>query len=295
MSENWTLGLIGMGNMGSALVRGVIGSKLLPPGQVMVLPGRSETKPPSAGLLTPDRVVVLDIDPDKTARMARELGVRVAASHAELLSLSDVVILAPKPQDMHKLLDTVAPLAAPKHLFISIAAGIPLRLFQRRLGEAARLVRVMPNTPAMISCGASGVARGPRATDEDLQRALAIFNSFGIAVEVPESQLDAVTGLSGSGPAYVFYMIEAMIEAGERAGLSREVSSALTIQTALGAARMVAETGTDPAELRSRVTSPNGTTEAGIRVLREGDFAGLIERTVRAATERGQELGRMFD
>jgi pyrroline-5-carboxylate reductase len=238
---------------------------------------------------------VLDIDVEKTARLRDEIGVNVAESHADLLARAGTIVLASKPQDVHKVLEAVARAARPEHLFISIAAGIAIKVFQERLGAAARIVRVMPNTPAMIGCGAAGVARGPKATDADLARALAIFGAVGVAVEVAEPLLDAVTGLSGSGPAYVFYLIEALTQAGERAGLPLDVAAALTRQSVLGAARMAAETGVEPAELRRRVTSPNGTTEAGLRVLREGDFAGLIERTVAAATERSRELGRMFD
>lgn len=273
MTQNWTLGLIGAGNMGSALIRGVIESNLL----------------------SPANISIYDIDTAKTANLAQELKVKVAPSPADLLKQADTIIFASKPQDIHKVLDAIAPQVGPAHLFISIAAGIPLKVIAGRLGPAARLIRVMPNTPAMIGCGATGVARGAAATDADAQRALAIFGSFGLAVEVDESLLDAVTGLSGSGPAYVFYMIEALAAAGEKAGLSPDIAAALTRQTVLGAARMVIETGTNPAELRRRVTSPNGTTEAGLRVMREADFPGIIERTVAAATERGRELGRMFD
>jgi pyrroline-5-carboxylate reductase len=271
MGNNWTLGMIGVGNMGSAIARGVL----------------------KAGLLTPDRLYMTDIDSVKIDALAKELGAHACKDEKELVAAADTVLIAVKPQQIGELLGTVAPLATPNHLFISIAAGIPTGKFCDALGAEARIIRVMPNTPAMLGCGAAGVARGGAATDADLARALDLFGSVGVAVEVEESQINAVTGLSGSGPAYVFHLIEALIEAGCAVGLSDDVSRKLTIQTVLGAARMAVETGTDPAELRRRVTSPNGTTEAGLKVMADGNFIDLVKRTVARATERGEELAKL--
>ncbi|MBN1868566.1 pyrroline-5-carboxylate reductase [Candidatus Sumerlaeota bacterium] len=271
MSENWVLGFIGAGNMGSALIRGVI----------------------EAGLLSADRIRIADVDARKTSSLAKHLGVGVAANNTDLLAQADTIVLAVKPQGMIAVLSEIAPGASERHLFVSIAAGVPIRKFEEALGGSARVVRVMPNTPSMIGCGAAGLARGTHATPADMERALSVFRSVGCAVEVEESQLDAVTGLSGSGPAYVFHMIEALTDAGEKAGLSREVATVLTHQTVLGAARMVVETGVEPAELRRRVTSPNGTTEAGLKILSEGGFLDLVGRTVARAAERSRELAKL--
>ncbi|HUT26044.1 MAG TPA: pyrroline-5-carboxylate reductase [Sumerlaeia bacterium] len=273
MTAKRSLGFVGVGNMGAALARGVVQS----------------------GLLPPERVWVSDVDPGKTRRLADELKVRVAEGNRDLLARTDTPVLAVKPQGFSDLLDELAPAAESRHLFISIAAGVPVRAITRRLGRDARVVRVMPNTPALIGCGATGVARGGGATDADLQWTLEIFNSVGVAVEVREEQINAVTGLSGSGPAYVFHLVEALTRAGEKAGLAPETAAALTRQTLLGAARMVCESGIDPAELRRRVTSPGGTTEAGLKILADADFLGLIERMVARATERGAELARMAE
>jgi pyrroline-5-carboxylate reductase len=273
MNKSSALGFVGVGNMGGALVRGVL----------------------RAGIVEPDRLWVSDIDAAKTRRLADELKVKVAEGNRDLLGRADTVVLGVKPQTFSALLDELAPAAEPRHLFISIAAGVPVRAITRRLGRDARVVRVMPNTPALIGCGAAGIARGGGATDADLQWALEIFNSVGVAVEVQEEEINAVTGLSGSGPAYVFHLVEALTRAGEKAGLAPETAAALTRQTLLGAARMVCESGVEPAELRRRVTSPGGTTEAGLKILADADFLGLIERMVARATQRGAELAKMVE
>jgi len=270
-NKTWTLGLIGCGNMGGALVRGVIKSGLLPPA----------------------RVHVADADAAKAKAFAEELGVTALETNTEVATQSDVVIFAAKPQNMAELLAELSDVAT-KPLYISIAAGISLPWMESRLGADARVVRVMPNTPAMIGCGAAGAARGKNASDTDMALTLDIFRAVGDALEVPESKINAVTGLSGSGPAYVFRMIEAMAKAGEKVGLEPEAALKLTLQTVLGAARMAAETGVDPAELRRRVTSPKGTTEAGLKAMEDGGFEMLMERAVAAATARGEELEKQF-
>ena len=270
MSSSWKLGLIGAGNMGTALLAGVV----------------------KAGLVAASDVFVTDVDSGRARSLAESVGGRAVDSNTALLEAADTIILAVKPQVIGDVLGEIAPVASARHLFISIAAGIPIGLITGALGDDARVVRVMPNTPSLLGCGAAGLASGGGATPEDMQRALDIFGAVGIAVEVEESQINAVTGLSGSGPAYVFRMVEAMVEAGVSVGLSREAAEQLTLQTVLGAARMVVETDVDPAELRRRVTSPGGTTEAGLAVMEEAGFADIVGRTVARATERGEELGR---
>lgn len=273
MQKIGKFGLIGCGNMGSALVRGVV----------------------NAHLLEPYRIRLVDVDAKKARALAEETGAIMFESNLELFGPCPTIILAVKPQGIAALLDEIAPVVTGAYLLISVAAGIPLRMIENRLGREARVIRVMPNTPATIGCGAAAVARGSAVDDSDVETALAIFRAVGIAVEVEESQMDAVTGLSGSGPAYVFRMIEALARAGEKAGLPAEVAALLARQTVLGAARMAAETGEEPAELRRRVTSPKGTTEAGLQTLEAGGFEGLLERVVARAAERSKELARLFE
>jgi pyrroline-5-carboxylate reductase len=270
MTEQWTLGLIGCGNMGSALIRGAVKS----------------------GLLDGRRVVPHDVENEKARHLAAEIGARHADTIGDLMDRADTIVLATKPQGMEAVLGEIAPRATAGHLFISIAAGIPLSMMEKRLGDGARVIRVMPNTPALLGCGAAGLARGNHARNADMDRAMDIFQSVGVAVEVPESRMDAVTGLSGSGPAYVFRLAEALARAGEKAGLPAEAALLLTKQTILGAARMMMETSDPPAELRRKVTSPGGTTEAGLRVMEDSGFEEIMERVVLRATERGAELGR---
>lgn len=272
MDNNWKLGLIGCGNMGSALVSGVTQSSVI----------------------DADRIWIFDVDKNKTALIRDRKPVHIADSNADLLGEADTIVLAVKPQIMQNVLEEIRPYAKPEHLFISVAAGVPIRMYERFLGPEIRIVRTMPNIPCLISRGATAVTAGRFARQGDLQRVLEIFNSIGLAYEVEEKHMDAVTGLSGTGPAYIFHLVEALTAAGSKLGLAPAVATALSYQTVLGAAHMIAETGLDPAELRRRVTSPNGTTEAALKILSEADFMGLIERTVFRATQRSEELGRVF-
>jgi pyrroline-5-carboxylate reductase len=197
-------------------------------------------------------------------------------------------VIAVKPTDVAEACRELAVLAVPRVL--SIAAGVTLAQLEADVGGAA-VVRAMPNTPAVVGAAASAVAAGTSATDADLHWAEGILGSVGTVVRVPESLLDAVTGLSGSGPAYVFLVAEAMIEAGVLVGLPRDVSQALALQTLLGAARLLSESGDSPAELRAAVTSPGGTTAAGLRQLEEAGVRAAFLRAVEAATERSRQLG----
>ncbi len=268
-----TIGFLGVGNMGAALARGVI----------------------NGGLVEARSVTVFDLDSAKVLRLTADLGVQAAASGAELLEKADTVVLAVKPQAMRQTLEELAPHVRADHLFISIAAGIPIALLEGILTRTRRFIRVMPNTPAMVGLGAAGVAAGVGATPFDIESTLAIFASVGLAVQVEEHQIDAVTGLSGSGPAYVFHLMEALAAAGQANGLAPDVAEKLALQTVLGAGVMARETGVAFAELRRQVTSPKGTTEAGLNALADGGFVDLIERAVTRATERGRELGKLFE
>ncbi len=267
------IGFLGAGNMAEALVGGIVARKLAAPGDV----------------------VISDVRQDRLELLAREHGVVAAASNADLVRRCKTVVFSVKPQNVRDVAAEIAADTKPGQLFITICAGVPARVFEERLtgaGGKARVVRVMPNTPALIGCGASALAPGAHATAEDLRGARGIFEAVGIAIDVREDQLDAVTGLTGSGPAYVFHLIEALIEAGAEQGLTAQDSEKMVKQMVLGAARLAMESPKTPADLRKAVTSPGGTTAAGLEVLSQGDFVGLVRRCVARATERSRELGR---
>jgi pyrroline-5-carboxylate reductase len=267
-SMRW--GFIGAGRMATALIRGML----------------------RAGTATPARIIASD--PLEAARqtLAAETAVTVVASNAEVAEQADVLILAVKPQSMSEVLAMLKPALSARHLVISIAAGVSLETLAAGLGAERRLARVMPNTPALIGAGAAGFCLGPAASATDEAVVRACLEAVGRAFRVPESLLDAVTGLSGSGPAFVYLMFEALSDGGVRVGLPRDVATALAAQTVLGAARMVLETGEHPGVLKDQVTSPGGTTIAGLHALeRSGVRAGLMN-AVEAATLRSAELGR---
>jgi pyrroline-5-carboxylate reductase len=203
---------------------------------------------------------------------------------------ADIIVLAVKPQVAASVLTGLEPVASADKLIISIMAGISTGFIEETLTNGVRVVRVMPNTPALVQSAATAISPGRKATDQDLEIAAGIFSLVGTVVTVPEKQMDAVTGLSGSGPAYVFTFIEALADAGVKNGLPRDVAAKLAVQTVLGAARMAAETAEHPALLRERVTSPGGTTIAALHTLERGSFRGLIMDAVDAACKRSKEL-----
>lgn len=217
-------------------------------------------------------------------------GINICRSNQELAAQSDVIVLAVKPQVMGAVLDEIKSGVTAKHLVISIAAGIPLPYLESRLPEKSRVIRVMPNTPALIGEGAAAMAKGKYAGVRDLQVAEQVFSAVGRTVIVEEKYLDAVTGLSGSGPAYVFAIMEAFIDAGVRMGLSREVARALTLQTVLGSVKLAMESGEHLGCLKDMVTSPGGTTIAGLHVMARAGLNGILMDAVEAATRRSQEL-----
>lgn len=264
------LGFIGGGNMAKALIGGLLRAKLAAPNQILVY----------------------DVDGDKMEDLAAAHGIGSCDGNVDLVQESDLVILAVKPQTLAAVLEEIAPAARTNQCFISIAAGVTLARLEHTLGKGIRIIRVMPNTPALIGSGAAGIARGAAARDADVALARAIFEAVGVAVVVEETRLDAVTAVSGSGPAYLFHFVEVLQAAAEAVGLESDVAELLVKQTVLGAARMVDELARTPAELREAVTSPGGTTAAALNVLGEGDFAGLIRRAVEAAVARSVELGK---
>jgi len=240
-------------------------------------------------------VLISDVRADRLRELANQYRVVPAESNGDLVSRCRTVVFSVKPQNVRDVCKEIGDLTSSDQLFITVCAGVPTRVFEELLTGAtgkARVVRVMPNTPALIGCGASALAPGQHASSDDLTASRSVFEAVGIATEVVEDQLDAVTGLTGSGPAYVFHLIEGLIEAGIEQGLSPTDSERMVKQMVLGAARLAKESPKTPADLRKAVTSPGGTTAAGLAVLAEGDFLGLVRRCVARATERSRELGR---
>ncbi len=244
-----------------------------------------------AGLLQVERC--LASDPVATAREAftRATGCPAGADNLAVVSASDLLVLAVKPQSLVSLMAEIRPLLTPGHLIVSIAAGVTLGQLAVGLG-VTRLLRVMPNTPCILGASASGLSAASGVSADDVALVERLFNAVGRAHRLPENLLDAVTGLSGSGPAFVYLVIEALSDGGVRVGLPREVATALAAQTVLGAARMVLETGQHPGALKDAVASPAGTTIAGLHALERAGVRGAFMNAVEAATQRATELGR---
>jgi len=266
-----TIGLIGSGNMARALAGGLVRSGMAAPGQI----------------------VASDAVPSQVERLVAECGVRAAGSNRAVVEAADIVVLCVKPFQVADVCAEVAPAAAEADkLFVSICAGIPTRFIEEHLGGRPRVVRVMPNTPSMIGRGASGVAGGAFCRPDDVERVAALFRSVGVAVVVPEEQMDLVTGLTGSGPAYVYFLAEALIDAAVDLGMSAADAETLVRQLMDGAGRLAFESDRPLAELRAAVTTKGGTTEAGLRALEEGGFRALVRECVARATARSRELSK---
>jgi pyrroline-5-carboxylate reductase len=243
-----------------------------------------------AGTAPADAVAASDpVEPTRAA-LGRETGAFVTDSNEAVARRSEVLVLAVKPQSMAAVLQELRPVVTPDHLVVSVAAGVSLTTLAQGLGADRRLVRVMPNTPALLGEGASAYCLGPHARRADDAVVRSCLESVGRAFRVPEALMDAVTGLSGSGPAFVYVVIEALSDGGVRMGLPRDVSTALAAQTVLGAARMVLETGEHPGALKDQVASPGGTTIAGLHALERGGLRAALIDAVEAATNRSAEL-----
>ncbi len=265
-----SLGFLGSGQMSTALARGWL----------------------AAGLLNPGKTQASDPMTEARLRFQQATGLTSISENRAIVKSSDTLVLAVKPQSLPALLDEIRKDLRENHLIISIVAGMSLAKITELLHGSYRMIRVMPNTPCVIGCSAAGYAAGPRATAEDVSKVEALFNAVGKAFALPEHLLDAVTGLSGSGPAYVYVMIEALSDGGVRMGLPREVAVTLAAQTVLGAARMVLETKIHPGALKDQVASPAGTTIAGLQVLERGAFRSILMDAVEAAARRSTELGK---
>ncbi|HJD84460.1 pyrroline-5-carboxylate reductase [Kitasatospora aureofaciens] len=237
----------------------------------------------------PSDVLVTARRPERAAELTGRYGV-VAVSNAEAAKLADTLILAVKPQDMGTLLEELAPHISPDRLVISAAAGVPTAWFEERLAAGTPVVRVMPNTPVLVDEGMSVISGGSHAREEHLARAEEIFSSVGKALRLPESQQDAATALSGSGPAYFYFLVEAMTDAGILLGLPRQVAHDLIVQSAIGASVMLRDSGEHPVKLREAVTSPAGTTIAAIRELENHGVRAALLGALEAARDRSREL-----
>jgi pyrroline-5-carboxylate reductase len=270
MVEHLRFAFIGGGNMAEALIKGLL----------------------SGLAVDPKHVIATDVLPERCRYLQATYGVTTSADNAHAVQESQVILLAVKPQVMSEVLETIAPVVRRDKLVISIAAGITLQTLQRALGTDSRVVRVMPNTPALVLAGAAGISPGSAVTPQDVAVVERIFNAVGRSVVVSDDMMDAVTGLSGSGPAFIFALIEGLSDGGVLMGLTRQMATVLAAQTVLGAAKMVLETGKHPGELKDMVTSPAGTTIAGMHALENGGLRGLMMEAVRRATERSAALGR---
>ncbi len=265
-----TVGFVGAGNMGEALIKGLVEANLVPA----------------------ESIHATDVRLERLRELGRQYGIQVASDNASLVRHVDIVILAVKPQIMESVLREIAPAVTRRKLLISIAAGVSTARIHAALGKDARLIRVMPNAPALVLEGVTAVAKADGLEPGDLDIAGEIFSAVGRVVMLGEDLMDAVTGLSGSGPAYVAVVIESLADGGVKMGLDRVTAMTLATQTVLGAARLLRETGMHPGALKDMVSSPGGTSIAGIAALEEGGIRNTLIKAVERATLRSRELGR---
>ena len=264
------VGFLGAGNIGDAIIKGMIQS----------------------GLVPKDAVFASDARPERLAQMVQQYGIHGAADNVALVRACDVIVLAVKPQIIAAVLNEVGPAVDERKLVISVAAGVATATLRTHLGRSARLIRVMPNTPALVLEGVTAIARAQGLAPGDLETAQELFGAVGRVVVLDEEAMDAVTGLSGSGPAYVAIVIESLADGGVKMGLDRATAMLLAAQTVLGSAKLVLETGVHPGQLKDMVASPGGTTIAGIAALEEGGVRRTFINAVERATLRSRELGQ---
>jgi pyrroline-5-carboxylate reductase len=264
------VGFLGSGNMGEALIKGLTAANLVPP----------------------EAIYASDVRIERLRALDQQYGVQLLQDNAELVRQVDIVILAVKPQILPAVARQIASAVTKKKLLISIAAGVSTTTIRAALGKEARLIRVMPNTPALVLEGVTAIAKAEGLEPGDLDDAGEIFSAVGRVVTLDEELMDAVTGLSGSGPAYVAIVIESLADGGVKMGLDRLTAMTLATQTVLGAARLILDTGLHPGAVKDMVSSPGGTTIAGIAALEEGGIRNNLIKAVERATHRSRELGR---
>ncbi|MCC6749663.1 MAG: pyrroline-5-carboxylate reductase [Deltaproteobacteria bacterium] len=269
MTMRGTIAFVGAGNMGEALIRGLLQAKAVEPGQVRASEPRAAQR----------------------EHLAKAYGLAVLGSNVEAVRGADVIVLAVKPQIMDGVLEEIGAAVPPSALVVSIAAGRSIASIESRLQPGVRVIRAMPNVASLVGAGATGVSGGRHATEEDLGVARRIFEPTGLVVVLDEELQDAVTGLSGSGPAYIFMVIEALSDAGVKVGLSRWDAHALACQTVFGAAKLVMETQEHPGRLKDMVCSPGGTAIAAVHTLEAGGLRTTLINAVEVATRRSKELG----
>jgi pyrroline-5-carboxylate reductase len=265
-----SIGFVGGGNMAEAMIRGLVRGGHVPAARIAASGPRRE----------------------RLDELVREYGIEVTTENREIARTCGVVVLAVKPQIVDKVLREIGDQLHEGTLLVSIAAGIDTATIEEAVAPGVRVVRAMPNTPALVGAGATAVAAGRLASDSDLATARALFDAVGITVVLDEGHLDAVTGLSGSGPAYIFLILEALADAGVKVGLSRRNAQRLAAQTVMGSAKLLLETDEHPGKLKDMVTSPGGTAIAGLHTLEEGGLRTTLINAVETATKRARELGR---
>jgi pyrroline-5-carboxylate reductase len=263
------LGFLGSGNMAAALVGGLVHGNVLPPA----------------------RILASDVKGERLEQLGKEFGIRTTMDNHQLLRESDVVVLAVKPQVIDRVLTEIGADVRADQLIVSVAAGVPIEALESRLPKGSRVVRAMPNTPATVQAGATAVSGGTHASGDDLRVARELFEAVGRVVVLDETLLDAVTGLSGSGPAYVMLIIEALADGGVKVGLHRDTALLLAAQTVFGSAKLLLETGEHPGRLKDMVTSPGGTAIAGLHTLESGALRKTLIDAVEVASKRAAELG----
>jgi len=272
MLKEKKIGIIGTGNMGEALIDGLLHS-------------RSSV---------PENIICSDVKKEKLKTVREKYGITSKTNNPDVVKASDIIIYAIKPQIMTKILKETADFLDSSKIIISIAAGVPLSAIESCLNKELRLVRVMPNIAAFVREGASAIATGRHTSEGDLKIAKAVFDSVGKSVIIEESLMDAITGLSGSGPAYIFLIVDALADAGVKMGIARDDALFLSSQTVLGAAKLLMDTKEHPGKLKDKVTSPGGTAIVGLHTLEEGGLRTTLINAVEAATNRAKELGEMM-
>ncbi|HEY6556632.1 MAG TPA: pyrroline-5-carboxylate reductase [Polyangiaceae bacterium] len=267
--EGKRIGMLGAGNMAAALIRGMLAS----------------------GSVAPPQIRASDVRKERLAELHAEYGIETTTDNRELTAWANLIVLAVKPQVIDRVLDQIRDAVEPGKLVVSIAAGVPIRAIEARLPAGVSVMRAMPNTASIALAGATGIAPGAHATDADVAVTRALFDATGRSVVLDESLIDAVTGLSGSGPAYVMVMIDALADGGVKVGLHRDTALLLAAQTVYGSAKLLLDTGEHPGRLKDMVTSPGGTAIAGLHTLESGGLRRTLIDAVDTATRRAIEIG----